>query len=128
MLFGRGSGRVHLEASRAFVIPQNGFNASNIALDLVPFLRPYHIIRTWSGVEGKMPDSLPMLDFSPRVPGLIHAFGFSGHGFQLGPGTGAVLAELATEGRSRTDITGFRIARFAKDEGPGTSTSVGHMR
>ena len=116
VLFGRGPGRVDLEAGRAFVIPQNGFNASNIALDLVPFLRPFHIIRTWSGVEGKMPDSLPVLDLSPRVPGLIHAFGFSGHGFQLGPGTGAVLAELATQGHSSTDISGFRIARFGKGE------------
>jgi sarcosine oxidase subunit beta len=116
VLFGRGPGKVDLQASRAFVIPQNSFNASNIALDLVPFLRPYHIIRTWSGVEGKMPDSLPVLDFSPRVPGLIHAFGFSGHGFQLGPGTGAVLAELAMVGRSSTDIAGFRIGRFANKE------------
>jgi len=113
VLFGRGPGRVDLEAERAFVIPQNGFNASSIALDLVPFLKPYHIIRTWSGVEGKMPDSLPVLDFSPNVPGLIHAFGFSGHGFQLGPGTGAVLAELALDGRTDTNISGFRLARFA---------------
>jgi len=115
VLFGRGPGRVDLEAERAFVIPQNTFNASNIALGLVPFLKPYHIIRTWSGIEGKMPDSLPVLDFSPRVPGLIHAFGFSGHGFQLGPGTGAVLAELALDGRTGTNIVGFQIGRFAKE-------------
>ena len=64
-----------------------------------------------TGGEGKMPDSLPVLDLSPRVPGLIHAFGFSGR-----PGTGAVLAELATQGHSSTDISGFRIARFGKGE------------
>lgn len=114
VLFGRGPGRVDLEADRAFVIPQNGFNASSIALGLVPFLRPYHIIRTWSGVEGKMPDSLPVLDFSAHVPGLVHAFGFSGHGFQLGPASGAVAAELALDGHSPTDISGFRLDRFAR--------------
>ncbi|TLY72448.1 MAG: FAD-binding oxidoreductase, partial [Gammaproteobacteria bacterium] len=48
-------------------------------------------------------------------PGLIHAFGFSGHGFQLGPGTGAVLAELALDGQTDTNITGLRITRFAKE-------------
>lgn len=112
VLFGRGPGRVDLEAERAFVIPQNYFNSSNIALDLVPFLRPYHIIRTWSGVEGKMPDALPVLDWSPRVPGLLHAFGFSGHGFHLGPGTGVTISEMILDGRTATDISGFRIDRF----------------
>lgn len=116
VLFGRGPGRVDLEAERAFVIPQNGFNASRIALDLVAGLKHYHILRTWSGVEGKMPDSLPVLDFSPRVPGLIHAFGFSGHGFQLGPGTGAVRADLALDGRTQINIEGFRISRFASNQ------------
>jgi sarcosine oxidase subunit beta len=112
VLFGRGPGRVDLEAERAFVIPQNYFNSSNIALDLAPFLRPYHIIRTWSGVEGKMPDALPVLDWSPRVPGLLHAFGFSGHGFQLGPGTGLTVSEMILDERTATDISGFRIDRF----------------
>jgi sarcosine oxidase subunit beta len=113
VLFGRGPGRVDLEADRAFVIPQNGFNSSSIALGLAPFLRPYHVIRTWSGVEGKMPDSLPVIDVSPGMPGLVHAFGFSGHGFQLGPASGAVAAELALDGRTTTDISGFRLDRFA---------------
>lgn len=129
VLFGRGPGRVDLEAERAFVIPQNYFNSSNIALDLVPFLKPYHIIRTWSGVEGKMPDSLPVLDWSPRVPGLLHAFGFSGHGFQLGPGTGITVAELLLDGRTSTDIRGFRIDRFKPaqalaQQGASSATSV----
>lgn len=112
VLFGRGPGRVDLEADRAFVIPQNYFNSSNIALGLVPFLQPYQIIRTWSGVEGKMPDSLPVIDWSPRVSGLLHAFGFSGHGFQLGPGVGITIAEMILDGRTATDISGFRIGRF----------------
>ncbi len=116
VLFGRGPGRVDLEADRAFVIPQNYFNSSSIALELVPFLKPYHIIRTWSGVEGKFPDSLPVIDWSMRMPGLLHAFGFSGHGFQLGPGTGITAAELILDGRTATDIAGFRLARFSKDD------------
>lgn len=123
VLFGRGPGRVDLEAERAFVIPQNYFNSSNIALDLVPFLRPYHIIRTWSGVEGKMPDALPVLDWSSRAPGLLHAFGFSGHGFQLGPGTGITISEMILDGRTATDISGFRIDRFKP--APGATAPAG---
>ena len=30
--------------------------------------------------------------------GVFHQFGFSAHGFQLGPGTGAVMAELVATG------------------------------
>lgn len=124
VLFGRGPGRVDLEAERAFVIPQNYFNSSNIALGLVPFLKPYQIIRTWSGVEGKMPDSLPVIDWSPRVPGLLHAFGFSGHGFQLGPGTGITIAEMILDGRTATDISGFSISRFHASQAPTASASA----
>ena len=113
VIFGRGPGTVDLDAERASFVLQNAFNSSNIMLGLIPSLRPYHMIRSWSGVEGKMPDSLPVLDVSPGKPGLIHAFGFSGHGFQLGPGVGAVVAELALTGRTETDITGFAFGRFA---------------
>ena len=47
------------------------------------------------------------------MPGLVHAFGFSGHGFQLAPGVGAVLAELMATGVSETPIDAFAPARFA---------------
>jgi sarcosine oxidase, subunit beta len=124
VLFGRGPGRVDLEAERAFVIPQNYFNSSNIALGMVPFLQPYHIIRTWSGVEGKMPDSLPVIDWSPRVPGLLHAFGFSGHGFQLGPGVGLTLAEMIIDERTATDISGFKINRFGASQASAAPASA----
>ena len=59
-----------------------------------------------------MPDGLPVLGPSATTPGLVHAFGFSGHGFQLGPGVGAVLAELSLEGETRTPIAAFDIGRF----------------
>jgi FAD dependent oxidoreductase len=58
--------------------------------------------RTWTGIEGCMPDMLPVVGPSMTTPGLLHAFGFSGHGFQLGPAVGAVLAELALDGRTAT--------------------------
>jgi sarcosine oxidase subunit beta len=50
---------------------------------------------------------------SRTTPGLIHGFGFSGAGFQIGPAVGEVLAELARDGRSTTPIEAFDIGRFA---------------
>lgn len=69
--------------------------------------------RIWSGVEGYLPDLLPVIGWSGTMPGLIHAFGFSGQGFQLAPGVGAVLAELIATGATETPIDTFSLARFA---------------
>ena len=73
----------------------------------------FAIGRVWSGVEGYLPDMLPVIGWSRTTPGFMHAFGFSGHGFQLAPGVGAVVADLIAEGRTETGIEAFSIARFA---------------
>ena len=83
------------------------------AVEIVPRLRKSWIIRTWSGTEGYLPDRLPVLGPSGTTPGLFHAFGFSGAGFQIGPAVGEVLAELVRDGRSTTPIDAFSIFRFA---------------
>ena len=49
---------------------------------------------------------------SSTMPGLFHAFGFSGHGFQLGPGVGDVMAEIIHTGRSDVPLHDFRPGRF----------------
>ena len=79
---------------------------------LLPQLTGAHIIRTWSGTEGNLPDDQPVIGPSARRPGLFHAFGFAGAGFQLGPGVGDVMAELIAEGRTTTPIEPFSIQRF----------------
>jgi sarcosine oxidase subunit beta len=84
--------------------------------ELLPRLKTAHIIRTWSGTEAEMPDDQPVLGASARRPGLFHAFGFSGAGFQLGPGVGDVMAELIAEGRTSTPIEAFSIQRFLQAE------------
>ncbi len=90
------------------------------AAEIVPALRKTWIIRTWSGTEGYLPDRLPVLGPSATTPGLFHAFGFSGAGFQVGPAVGEVLAELARDRESSTPIEAFSITRFGK-MGPGPS-------
>jgi sarcosine oxidase subunit beta len=47
---------------------------------------------------------------------VFHQFGFSGHGFQLGPGTGAMMAELIATGATNVPIDGLGIARFTVEE------------
>lgn len=80
----------------------------------LPALRHAHVIRVWSGIEGYLPDMLPVIGPSVTTPGLFHAFGFCGHGFQLGPGVGAALAELIVDGTSPTPLTPFSIGRFGQ--------------
>jgi sarcosine oxidase subunit beta len=61
-----------------------------------------------------MNDGRAVMGPSARVPGLYYAFGFSGEGFQLGPGVGDVMAELIATGATRTPIDYFDIRRFDK--------------
>ena len=50
---------------------------------------------SWTGVYDVTPDWNPVLGRLPDVPGLIVAYGFSGHGFKLSPAVGRVLAQDA---------------------------------
>jgi len=67
-------------------------------------------------VREARPDDLPVMGPSRTTKGLFHAFGFSGHGFALGPAVGAVMAELAVDGRTATPIAAFDIGRFTATE------------
>ena len=82
------------------------------ASDLFSGLRHAHAIRFWSGTEATMPDNNPVIGPSSTTSGLIHAFGFSGAGFQIAPGVGDVLAELVRDGKTSTPIEAFSIRRF----------------
>ena len=84
------------------------------SVELLPALQHAHIIRTWSGTEGYLPDREPIIGPSATTPGLFHGFGFAGAGFQIGPAVGEVLAELVRDGESCTPIDAFSISRFTK--------------
>jgi sarcosine oxidase, subunit beta len=82
--------------------------------DLFPIMRGAEIVRAWAGIEARMPDGIPVIGPSATAEGVFHAFGFSGHGFQLGPISGAIMAELVTTGRTNLPIEPFRITRFSR--------------
>ena len=76
-------------------------------------MRKTRILRAWAGIEARTPDELPVICRSARYHGVFHQFGFSGHGFQLAPGVGALMAELIATGKTNLPLEPFRIARFA---------------
>jgi sarcosine oxidase, subunit beta len=85
---------------------------------LFPALAHAHVIRFWSGVEGSLPDHHPIVGPSPGTPELLHAFGFCGAGFQIGPAVGEALAEIVHQGRASVPLDAFSITRFATDNNP----------
>jgi sarcosine oxidase, subunit beta len=99
---------------RAYVNPARTLMKLAAAPRVVPALNNLSIIRVWSGIEGYMKDSRAAMGPSGRVPGLYYAFGFSGEGFQLGPGVGDVMAELIATGATSTPIDHYHIGRFAQ--------------
>ncbi len=79
---------------------------------LFPQLAGIRIVRTWAGIEGVMPDAIPVIGPSAAEENAFHAFGFSAHGFQLGPIVGKLIAELVVTGSCSLPIDAFRINRF----------------
>ncbi|MCJ8140994.1 NAD(P)/FAD-dependent oxidoreductase [Falsirhodobacter halotolerans] len=110
-------------AERSFVDLDDGYAKADPArlphqlrslLRLCPALADVAVIRTWSGCEGYVADGLPVMGPSATTPGLFHAFGFCGHGFQLGPGVGQVMSDLIATGRTDEPLEPFAIGRFAR--------------
>jgi len=89
---------------------------SQIACDIFPTLREAKIIRAWAGIEGYIADGLPVIGPSATEENAYHAFGFSAHGFHLGPIVGRILAQLVVDGHSEIPIDAFRIDRFVTED------------
>jgi sarcosine oxidase subunit beta len=115
IVFGGGlRSEASLETKRAQLDPLNTLRQLPQVARLLPAIGALSVIRSWSGVEGYMDDDIPVMGPSAKVAGLFYAFGFCGHGFQLGPGVGATMAELIATGRTGVPIEPFLISRFAK--------------
>jgi len=82
------------------------------ATDLFPCVRDIRIVRVWSGLEAKTEDMLPVVGAAVNAPGVFHAFGYSGHGFQLVPVVGAALTDLIVSGSTRRAIGALNAQRL----------------
>ncbi len=83
------------------------------AVDIFPNMHKVQVVRCWAGIEGMMPDAIPVIGPS-QAEGAFHAFGFSAHGFQLGPISGKILSDLVIDGTTKLPITPFRANRFVE--------------
>lgn len=91
--------------------------AAERASHRVPILEEAGISSGWAGLYEISPDNHAILGRVPEVEGFIAANGFSGHGFQHGPVSGKVIAELIVYGEARTiDISPLSIERFKKGD------------
>jgi sarcosine oxidase subunit beta len=87
--------------------------SARTASELFPVMRDAQIVRCWSGIESRLPDDIPVIGPSSTEEGAFHAFGFSSHGFQLGPIVGMVIGQLVETRRSDLPLQPFAITRFA---------------
>jgi sarcosine oxidase subunit beta len=88
-------------------------SAATVA-ELFPCLRNVSIVRAWAGIEARMPDDIPVIGRSATEESAFHAFGFSAHGFQMGPIVGQIIGELVNKGVNELPIGPFRIDRFGE--------------
>ncbi len=79
---------------------------------LFPMLKSVRINRFWAGIEGIMPDVIPVLGPSAVSENVYHSFGYCGHGFQLSPIAGRIIADLVIRGATDLPIAPFRPNRF----------------
>jgi sarcosine oxidase subunit beta len=67
---------------------------------------------SWTGVYDVTPDWNPVLGRLADVPGLIVAYGFSGHGFKLSPAVGRALAQEALGLPTDVPLAPYALERF----------------
>ena len=87
--------------------------SASTVVDFFPQLKDVRIVRAWAGIEGFMPDNIPVIDTSKTMNNAYHAFGFSAHGFQLSPVIGQIMSQLILDGSSELPIEPFSISRFS---------------
>jgi len=108
-------GAADLDRERSTVNFAELAKGARAASDLFPAVRGVRIARCWTGIEAETRDHLPVIGASPSFPDLFHSFGFSGHGFQLVPVVGAIIAELVIEGGTRREIGAFAPRRLMQE-------------
>jgi sarcosine oxidase subunit beta len=112
VLIGGGhEGRADLESNQTHLDFIELAASAVTAATLFPDLRGVPVVRCWAGIEGEMPDRIPVIGAS-AADNAYHAFGFCGHGFALSPIVGQIIADLVLTDETDLPIEAFRIDRF----------------
>lgn len=96
----------------SFTVMERMTESAAATVEAFPALAHVPILRTWTGLEGRTPDGLPIIGEGTNHTNLWHAFGFCGHGFLLAPAVGEVVARSLIEGRTDNRIAHFAPRRF----------------
>lgn len=104
-------------------VPRLAYSART-ALELFPTLRHARIVHAWAGIEGVTPDDIPVIGRSVTAAGLVHAFGFCGHGFALAPLVGEIVAQLLLRGETKQNVAPFAADRFHSASAPDLHASL----
>lgn len=91
---------------------------ARVAHDLFAIAEKITIVRSWAGLDGETPDHFPIIDYSRKVPGLLHVCGFSKHGFALSPMVGKVVSSMLQGKTPELSIAGFEHDRFSPSPQP----------
>ncbi|UCG62809.1 MAG: FAD-binding oxidoreductase [Candidatus Zixiibacteriota bacterium] len=86
------------------------------ALELMPQLETAEVANQWAGLYETTPDHKAIIGYEPKVKGMFHVTGFSGHGFMHAPAAGVVTAEVLTGKKPSVDISNFAPNRFTSDK------------
>ena len=116
MVIGGGVRGTAIPSENETILPPHGLcTFIRTALKVFPHLGNTSILRAWGGIEGYTPDNLPFIGHGKQA-GIIHGFGFSAHGFQLGPAVGEALADLVMAQQPRVNLAPYRPQRFDPQE------------
>ena len=107
-------GMGHLAEMRVEVWYNNNGEIEEVKAALashVPGLGDKHV-KSETCLYTQTPDGHFVVGMLPGQKNIVVAGGFSGHGFKFTPVIGEILKDLALEGKTRFDISGFDLARF----------------
>jgi len=82
----------------------------------VPFLQNAGLTDVSSGYYQVTPDSKAIVSGDPRVDGLFHAVGFSGHGVMHAPATGRAVADLVLDRSPPFELDALALAPLLRGE------------
>lgn len=99
---------------RTHLFPGSMAKSAKTTIDLYPALAGIPIVRAWVGIEAFCKDEIQIVGPVPSVGGLVLATGFSGHGFGIGPGIGALIAQCITTDTVPAMLKSFNFERFNK--------------
>jgi glycine/D-amino acid oxidase-like deaminating enzyme len=80
--------------------------------EYIPGLADARVAKTRICLYNNTPDDDFLIDWHPRLDGVLIATGFSGHGFKFGPLIGRIASDLLLFGKSQYNIERFSLDRF----------------